>query len=92
MVDPQQVQQRGMEVVPGHRVLGGLPADVVGGPVGSAPSDTASGEPAGEPVAIVVTAGSHRVGTRLCKRRAAKLGGEQHQRVVEHSSLTKVPQ
>ena len=56
MVDPHQVEDRGVEVVDGDGILDHAVAQVVGGPVGDAPLDPAAGHPDGEAVVIVIAA------------------------------------
>ena len=40
VIDSEEVQQRGVEVVPGHWVLGRLPTDIVCASIGDASADT----------------------------------------------------
>ena len=46
VVDAQQVEKSGMEIVPGHGVFGGLPADVVGRAMGAPTSYAGTSQPA----------------------------------------------
>ena len=54
VVETQQVQHRGVKVMDVNRVLDGPEPEVVGRSVGLSAPHTASGQPAGEPVVVVV--------------------------------------
>ena len=69
MVDAEQVQDRGVQVVDADAVDGGLVADLVGGAVMDAALDAAAGQPGGEGVRVVVAAGACR--SRTAARPAA---------------------
>src|SRR4051794_7926265 len=56
VVEAEQVQDRGMEVVHAHQGLHGLEPEVIGRAVDRAALDAAPGEPDGEPVVVVVPA------------------------------------
>ncbi len=58
VIDAQQVQDRGVQVVDAHAVDDGLEAEFVGLAVVDAALDSAAGQPGGEGVRIVVAAGA----------------------------------
>ena len=84
VVDAEQVQHRGVEVVNAHRVLRDPVAEVVGGAVGDAPLDATAGQPDREGLHVVVAA------VALRHRRAAKLRAEDDERVVEHAAAGEI--
>src|SRR5262249_6930000 len=87
VVQAEQVQQRGVEVVDVDGVAGDAPADVVGGAVDVAAADAAAGQPDGEGEGVVVAAGHVGVAAAvLAQRRAAELRQPQHQRRVEQAA------
>ncbi len=88
VVDAQQVQDRGVEVVDIDRLLGHLPADVVGRSVSDAVLEAGSGQPDAEGVRVVIAASTHFTVPTFGIGRAAELGVEDHQRVVGHPALT----
>ena len=56
VVEAQQVEHGGVEVVDVDNILHGAKAEFIGGTVGVAASSAATGKPAGETVMIVVAA------------------------------------
>lgn len=58
VVDAQQVQNGGMEIVDVNAVMHGSETKVIGLSVRDAPFDTAPGKPRGEAEVIVVSAGT----------------------------------
>ena len=87
VVDAEQVQHRGVEVVPGDGMLGDLPADVVGG---RGPFRVSSPHrPASRRRHTCCDRGPGRPAfRRLREWRATELRGEEHERVVEHAALS----
>ena len=81
VVQPHQVQDRGVQVVDVDGVFGDLVAVFVGAAVAEAALDSAAGEEAGETTAVVVAAARSQV----LPRGAAKLGAADDQRVVEQT-------
>ena len=81
-----------MKVVPVYWVLNCLPTDLIGLPVAESRLHPAASKPAGKAVLVVVATGPNLIRVRLRERRPAKLGGEQHERVVEHPALFEVTQ
>ena len=77
MVDPEQVQDGGVEVVPVGAVLDGFPADVIGRPVGHAVLQTRPRQPGREAVLVVVATNAEDIGTRLRKGGATELAGKE---------------
>ena len=72
VVEAEQVQRGGVEVVAVGGVFGGLEAEFVGGAVSGAALDAAAGHPGGEGAGVVVAAfarPARRAGgrTRWCK-------------------------
>lgn len=90
VVDSQEMQDGGMEVVPVNTLVDGFPADIVRAAVGHAATQSSPGEPHREPVLVVVPSCSERARARLGKGCAAELGREQDQRVVQQATLPQV--
>ena len=84
VVDAEQVQHRGVQVVDVDDVLDGVVAELVGRAVGDAALDAAAGQPDREALDVVVAA------VALGHRRAAELAAPDDQRVVEHAALLQV--
>src|SRR5262245_15112767 len=57
VVEPEEVQQRGVIVVRADRIHDGLVPELIGCAVGHAAFDPAAGEPTAEALAIVITPG-----------------------------------
>ena len=87
VVEPEQVEDRRVQIVHVHRVLDGLVAELVGLAVGDPWLDAPAGQPEGEPLVVVVAA----VGV-LAVRRAAELAAPDHQRLVEQPPRAQVRQ
>ena len=81
VVDAEEMKHRGMEVVAIGWVLGRLVRPLVAGTVNDAPFDSAAGQPGGERKRIVVAALAP-----LAAGHAAKLGGPDHDGVVEQAA------
>ena len=77
MIDAQQVENRGMEIVDGRLVLLGLITPVVAPAVSDTGLDSRTPEPAYKAAAVVVAAERS-----LRKRRATEFRGPDHERVV----------
>src|SRR3981189_2252323 len=73
VIEPEQVQDRGVQVVDVHRVLDGLVTEVVGPAVGDARLHAPTGQPEREPLVVMVAA----VGV-LAVWRAAELAAPDH--------------
>ena len=85
VIDPAEVQHRGVEVVEVGDVLDGLHAELVGGAVDRAAPDAAAGQEDGEALRVVVAAvGAGGVG------RPAELAGPEDQRALEQPALLEV--
>ena len=82
MIEAEQVQDGGVQVVDGGDVLDGLVAELVGGAVAEAALDAGAGQPDGEAVRVVVAA----AGALLERRHAAELGDPDDERVVEQAA------
>src|ERR1051326_7561255 len=90
VVDAEQEQNRGMNVVDVNRLLDGLEAEVVRGAVDRPALYRASGQPHREPKRVVIAAalGLVRHSSNFADRRAAELGTAHYQRVFpEPASL-----
>ena len=69
VVDAEQMQDRGVKIMPGDRPLDRLPADLIGAPKRDARLQSGTGHPATEAVAIVITPGTDLISRRLGKQR-----------------------
>src|SRR5690606_24261792 len=85
VVEPEQVQDRRVQVVDRHAVRDHLVAVVVGHAVGHAAGDAAAAQPRGERERVVVAAVAP-----LGERRAPELAGPHHQRLVEQTAAGEV--
>ena len=93
VVEAEQVQDRGVQVVHARGVLDGFEAELVGGAIDGAAADSAAGHPHGEAVRVVIAAElGLAVAAELDGRRAAEFAAPDHERVVEHSALLQVGQ
>src|SRR5262249_13079224 len=88
VVNAQQVEHGGMQVVNVDTVLHRVIAKFVGGSIGNAALDVAAGEPDGKTLDVVISSRQAFVG--LHHRRAAEFAAPDNQRVVEHSALLKI--
>ena len=86
VIEAQQVQDRGVEVVDRADVLDRLVAELVGRAVAEAALHARAGQPDGEALRVVVAA----AGALLERRHAAELGDPDDQRVVEQAALFQV--
>ena len=77
MIQPQQMQNRRVQVMHVHLVFGGVVTVVVGRSVGVTALHAAAGHPHRKAVRIVVASV-----VTLCRRRPPELAAPQHQRVV----------
>ena len=87
MVEAQQVQDGGVQIVDVHLVLDGRVAEVVGRPVGLAPLDAAARHPGRETARAMVAPLAVLAG-----RRPAELAGPDHQRLVQQPPPLEVEQ
>ena len=53
MIDSEQVQDGGMEIIPGNRVFSYFPANVIGSPVSASRLQTTTSHPGGKTLSIV---------------------------------------
>ena len=90
MVDPQQVQDRGVQVEDLDRVLDDVVGEVVGLAQGHARLDAAAGHPDREAARVVVAAVVRGGELALRVDRAAELAAPDDQRVVEQPALLQV--
>ena len=89
VIDPEQVQDRRVQVVDVDGVDGGRVADLVGCAVTDAALDAAAGQPDGERAGIVIAAG---LLAGLGDRQPAELAAPDHQGLVEQPALFEVLQ
>ena len=87
MVQAEQMEDRGVQVVDRRDVLDGLVAKLVGRAVAEAAFDARTGKPDGEAAGIVIAP----AGALLKRRHAAKLGHPHHERVSQKPARLQVP-
>ena len=92
VVDTKQMHDRRVKVIPADRISDRFPSNLIRFPKSESRPQATPGHPATEPIAVVIAPGTDLVGIGLGKGRSTKLGREEHQRVLEHSSLLKVIQ
>src|SRR5262249_8632197 len=85
VVEPEQVQDRGMDVVDVRDPLRGPQADRVGRPECLTTLHATAGQPHTEPVRVVVAAGG-----ALGHRRSAELAAPDYQRVLQQPAALQV--
>jgi len=90
VVDPQQMQNRRVEIVDVHGIFDDIVGKVVGAPVRQAPPDTAAGEPHREAPRMVIAAVGTGRQLPLAVHRAAKFPSPDDQRVVEQATLLEI--
>src|SRR5688500_9963179 len=86
VIDPQQVQQRGVEVVDVDAALDDVVAEVIGGAVDEPRLDAAASHPDGEAARMVVTAVVGRGELALRVARTPELPAPDDERVVEQTA------
>src|SRR5437868_6597137 len=86
VVQPQEMKNRGVQVVDGDAVFGGAVADFVGGAVLGAALDAGAGEPDGEGVRVVVAAGA----AALDQGEPAEFAAPDDQRFVQQAAAFQV--
>ncbi len=80
VIEAEQVQGGGVQIVAVGGILGGFEAEVVGAAVGGAALNPATGHPGGEGTGIVIAA--FALGSGL----AAKLAGADHECAIEQAA------
>src|SRR6266404_9184983 len=85
MVDAEEMQDRGVQVVAVGPAAGALVAELVALSVADAALDAGAGQPGNKRAAVMVTAGG-----ALRERHPAELGRPDDQRVVEQAALLQV--
>ena len=88
VVQAEEVEDGGVEIVDGGDVLFRLPAECIRGAMGMAALDAGAGEPGGKAFGVVVAA----AGAFLESRHAAELSAPHDQRVLEQTALFEVAQ
>src|SRR5579872_2934121 len=76
VIQPQQVQNGGVEVTPVHGIIACLPADVVGAAVSHSRFQARTSHPNAKAVFVVIAPGTNRIARSLCEGCSAELGGE----------------
>jgi hypothetical protein len=90
VIEAEQVQEGGMEVVDVDRFFDGAVAELIGGAISHAAFDSAAGEPDGKaPVIVISTAAGFAV-DHLNAGGATKFTTAQHDRFVEKSALFEI--
>ena len=91
VVDAQQVQNRGLQIVNVDSIFGDVDAVVVGPPPGHAALNASTSHPHGKTAWVMIAA-------VVCFRQAAlrvdrptELAAPDNQRVIEHASLLEIP-
>src|ERR1043166_7544724 len=84
-IQPEQVHDRRVDIRDVMPILDGVEAELVGRSMDGAALDAAAGQPARETVDVVIAAGA-----ALRSRRAAELGGEDDNRIVEQAAALQV--
>jgi len=92
VVNAHQVQDRGVQIVNMHPVLDGRETEFVRGPVPHPTPHTASGEPDGKPVMVVVATDVVRCTVELSGRRATEFASLHDQRLVQQPTIFQVLQ
>ena len=93
VVDAEQVQHRGVQVVDVDLAVDDAVAHVIGFAVGEAAFHAAAGHPGAEAFGLMFAAvfvDRSRAAEVLAPRRAAELAGPEHQRVFEQAALLQV--
>src|SRR5690606_21482186 len=85
VIESQQMQHGGMQVVDGHRVLDRAEAELVSRPVNRPSLNSTTSHPQGKAPVVVITslAGARAVLSQLDRRRSPELAGAQNERLVE---------
>jgi hypothetical protein len=86
VIEAEQVQNRGVQVVDVHGVFNGLIAQFVGLPIGDAQLHSATGQPDAESLVVISPIGVLPVG------RATKLASPDHQRIIQQAQRSQVGQ
>src|SRR5262249_18752686 len=94
VIEAQEPEDSGVQIVNVDRMLDGTEAEIVGGAMNLAALDAAAGQPHAEAIVVVVAAiDAAGVGARsrqLHRRSSAKLATPDHQRIVQHAALLQV--
>src|SRR5262245_57726566 len=85
VIEPEQVQEGGMQVMHMNRLVDGLESKLVGGAVRDAALDAAAGQPKAKPIRIMIAAvGAFRRG------RAAEFTAANDEGILEEAALFQV--
>ena len=87
MVEAEEVEHCGVEVMERVDVLNGLESEFIGGAMADAGLDTGSGQYGGETTGVVVAA----LGPFLEHRHAAEFSAPEDQGILQQAALLKVP-
>src|SRR5262245_27883032 len=96
MIETQQLEDRGVEVVNMNRIFNRPKPEIIRGSVNIAASDAAASHPHRKPVVIVVTpvdfSGIGAGSRKLDSGRAPEFTAPNHERVFKHAALLEVSQ
>src|SRR5205823_4033476 len=91
VIEAEELQDRGVQVVDVDGILDDVPAEFIGLAEDGAGFDAATGHPDGEGEGVVVAAADAlETGAVLAERRAAELGEPKHQRAVEQAAALQI--
>ena len=86
VVQSEQVQQGGIEIVQGMDVLHGRPSQFIGHAMADSFANSGAGHPTGEPVRVVIPS----LSALLEKRHASEFGAPDHEGVLQKTPLSQV--
>src|SRR4051812_19223365 len=93
MIQPEELQHGGVEVMVVHRVLGHAPADLIGLAIDLSALKPAASSQDGEGEGMMVASGDIGIAAAvLTERGAAELAAEQNHGGIQQAALLQVPQ
>ena len=96
MIEPEQLENGGMQVMHVDRVFHRLEAELIGGAVDLPALDASAGQPDGEsPVIVIASVDLAGIGARLRQfdgRRSSELAAADHERFFEQAESLEVAQ
>src|SRR5262245_35342626 len=92
VVDPEQVQNRGVQIVQVHRIFGDVVAEVVGAAVFDAAANAATRQPHRETAAMMIAPHARIAELTLAENRAAEFGQKHDERIGQEAALLEVPE
>src|SRR4030095_10405879 len=91
VIEAEEVEDRGVEIVDMHRVARDVPADLVGFAIGEPAFDSATGEQDRKRIRMMISTGDLLVpGTILAQRGSAELTAPDDERFIEQSAFLEV--